>query len=324
MKLIFNSFIAALVLNLALAGGADADKLKIWFDVGGSPGESYATILQNGATQAAQDLDVDVSFVYSDWNPEKMLTNFSRGLATNPAGMVVIGSPGDEAFAPLVAQAIERGIVVTSVDTPLPELFKKYQAQGFGYAGTNNYQQGAALAEKSISQFGLEKGAKVFVWGLKSLPGRGDRSQAIIDTFNKAGLEVDYLEISPEANKDATVGSPILAGYLAANRDCKLVVIDHGALTAQAGNALRSAGLDPSEVNIAGFSLSPATVEAIEQGYVDLISEGQPFMMGYFAVVQIVQTKLGGFGGFYIDTAGGYVSKDNIAIVAPLAEKGLR
>ena len=317
-------FLLSLLLILHTVPVFGAEKLKIWFDTGGSPGESYGTVLQNGATAAAKDMGVDITFVYSDWSAEKMLSNFKQGLASKPDGMVVIGAPGDDAYEPLIDEAFEKGINVACVDTPLPRLFKKYQSRGFGYMGPDNYNQGAMMAERSIAYFDLKKDDKVFVWGLKSIPGRGERAKGLMDVFEKAGLEVDYLEISPEANKEATLGAPILTGYLSANKDCKLVVIDHGALTAQAGNALRSAGIAPDRVHVGGFSLSPATAEAIREGYVDLVSEGQPYMMAYFAVVQAVQSKLGGFGGFRIDTAGGYVSKENIEQIAPLAEKGIR
>lgn len=305
-----------------MAGGQK--RMKIWFDTGGGPGESYGTVLQNGAAAAAKDLNIDISFVYSDWSAEKMLKNFREGLASKPDGMVVIGVPGDDGYEQLIDQAFEQGTLVTCVDTPLPRLYQKYQNKGLGLIGPDNYNQGKLLAERCIDYFKLQKGEKVFVWGLKSLPGRGRRAQAIIEVFEQAGLQVDYLEISPEANKDATLGAPILTGYLSANKDCKLAVIDHGALTAQAGNALRSAGIEPDAVAVAGFSLSPATAEGIQTGYVDLVSEGQPYLIGYLAVTTLLQTKEAGFGGLVIDTAGGFVTKENIGMIAPLAEKGIR
>ncbi len=317
--------LAVVLLVSVFAGSASAEeKLKIWFDAGGSPGESYATVLQNGASAAAKDLGVEIKFVYSDWNAEKMITQFRQGLASKPDGMVVIGAPGDNAYEPLIGKAIASGITVACVDTPLPKTFAKYQSKGYSYIGVDNYGQGKMMAERCLDHFGLKKGDKVLVWGLKSVPGRGLRAKAILDVFKKAGLNADYLEISPEANKEATLGAPILTGYLTSHKDCKLVVIDHGALTAQAGNALRSANIKPGSVNIAGFSLSPATAEAIKSGYVGLVSEGQPYMMGYLAVTQIVLQKRGGFGGVYVDTAGGFVTKKNIDVVAPLAKKGIR
>lgn len=319
-------FVFALLSSAAFAAdaGKDEKKLKIWFDTGGGPGESYGTVLQNGAAAAARDLGLDITFVYSDWSAEKMLENFRQGLASKPDGMVVIGVPGDDAYEPLIDQAYAQGALVTCVDTPLPRLHKKYQSRGFGLIGPDNYNQGRMLAERCVTQFGLQKGDRVMVWGLKSLPGRGRRAQAILDVFEKAELTADYIEISPEINKDATLGGPVLTGYLSSNEDCKLVVIDHGALTAQSGNALRAAGMKPDKVAVAGFSLSPATAEAIRSGYLDLVGEGQPYLIGYLAVTNLVQSRLCGFGGLVIDTAGGFVDKDNIEQIAPLAEKGVR
>ena len=47
-------------------------------------------------------------------------------------------------------------------------------------------------------------------------------------------------------------------------------------------------------------------------------------MAAYLAVNQIVLNKRGSFGGIYVDTAGGFVTKDNIDQIAPLAEKAIR
>lgn len=89
-------------------------------------------------------------------------------------------------------------------------------------------------------------------------------------------------------------------------------------------NFLRAAGIKPDEIFVGGFSLSPATATAIENGYVDLVSEMQPYLLGYLSVAQIVFTKKYGFTGLELDTGGGLVHKDNIRLVAPLAQKGIR
>ena len=57
------------------------------------------------------------------------------------------------------------------------------------------------------------------------------------------------------------------------------------------GNHLKNAGVKPNTVYVAGFSLSPATAAAIENGYVQLVSEAQPYVMSYFGVVQTVLSK---------------------------------
>jgi len=77
------------------------------------------------------------------------------------------------------------------------------------------------------------------------------------------------MEITPEIDKAAPLGNPLMTAYLSANPDCKLVVMDHGALTAQLENFFRAAGVKPDEIFCAGFSMSPATVSAIKNGYSD-------------------------------------------------------
>ncbi len=327
MKKVF----VALALAASLTGAAWAEELapsgegmKVWFDAGGAVGEPYATTVVNGARQAAADMGVDLVIVYSDWSPEKMLENFKTGLAANPTGFVIMGHPGDDAFEPLVDEAFEKDMIVTAVDTNLPRLQAKYKSRGFGFIGPDNWTQGAEMARTILDRFQPQQGDRVFVWGLRSLEERGRRARAIIEIFEKAGLTVDYLEISPEVNKDVALGAPVLAGYLASHPDCKIIVVDHGGLTGQLGNFLQSAGVKPGEIFATGFSLTPATAAALESGYVNLISEAQPYLMGYLSVAQIVNTAKYNFGGLDIDTGGGYVSNDNIAAIAPLAKAGIR
>ncbi|MCG8619893.1 MAG: substrate-binding domain-containing protein [Desulfobacterales bacterium] len=313
-----------LTAGVSYAADRTGNGIKIWFDTGGPVGGTYNTIVYNGAKAAANDVGADITFVYSDWQSDKMIANFKKALAASPDGIVVMGHPGDDAFGPFIDEARDLGIRVTCVDTPLPESFTKYQSQGFGYIGPNNYIQGKMMAAEALQRFGLSSGDRGFVWGLKRLPPRGRRAVGIIEELEKAGVTVDYLEISPEIDKDPSLGTPILTGYLAAHPDCKLMIVDHGALTAQMGNFLKAAGASPDQVNVAGFSLSPATATAIRDGYVDLVGDAQPFLLGYFSVLQIALTEKYGFSGLNIDTGGGFIDSKNLSLIEPLAKKGLR
>ncbi|SDP23635.1 sugar ABC transporter substrate-binding protein [Desulforhopalus singaporensis] len=298
--------------------------ITIWFDTGGPVGGPYNTIVQNGAMQAASDLGAEVKYLYSDWNPEKVVENFKKSMAASPDGIVLMGLPGDDPLAPFIDEAFNKGITVTCVDTGLPATLQKYKSKGFGFIGTDYDQMGTSLAEESLRRAGLKKGDRAMIWGLKRLEDRGRRARAMIRTLKEAGIVVDYIEISPEVDKDSAMGTPIVTGYLSSHPDCKMMLIDHGALTSQTENFLRTAGIKPDEIFVGGFSLSPATATAIENGYVDLVSEMQPYLLGYLSVAQIVFTRKYGFTGLELDTGGGLVHKDNIGLVAPLANKGIR
>jgi simple sugar transport system substrate-binding protein len=297
---------------------------NIVFFPGGAPGGPFETVVYNGAVAAASDLGPNMETVWSDWNPEQMITQFSEAMATNPDGIAIMGHPGDEAFAPLVDEAESKGIVVTSMNTQLADLQAKYSSSGFGYVGAILYDAGWALGKESITRAGLQAGDQAFVWGLIAQAGRGERTQGIVDALEDSGLEVIYQEIDDATNADAAAGVPVFVGMMSANPDIKLVVTDHGNLTGTQQTFFESAGLGPDDVFGAGFDLSAATVEAIRGGWTDLVIDQQQFLQGYLAVLQICLTHNYAFTGLHIDTGAGFAHADNIELLADLVERQIR
>lgn len=296
----------------------------IVFFPGGSPGGPFATVVYNGAVRAAEDLGANVEYVWSDWNPEKMVTQFAEAAATKPDGIAIMGHPGDDAFQAVVDEAVAQGIIVTSQNTTLPKLEEKYKTNGFGYVGAELYSAGYALGAEAVKRFGLQAGDKAMVWGLLAQAGRGQRTQGVIDALEEAGLVVDYLEIDDAANADASAGTPTFVGYVSANPDVKLVVTDHGALTATLETYLTTAGLGPDDIYAAGFDLSSATVEAIRGGWTDLVIDQQQWLQGYLPILQICLTHNYAFTGLHIDTGAGFAHKDNVELLADLVNQQIR
>ena len=297
---------------------------NIVFFPGGAPGGPFETVVYNGAVAAAADLGPNVEYVWSDWQPLNMITQFSEAMATNPDGIAVMGHPGDEAFGPLVDEAESKGIVVTSMNTQLAALQGKYSSAGFGYVGAILYQAGWSLGKESVARAGLQAGDKAFVWGLLAQAGRGERTKGIVEALEDSGLEVIYQEIDNATNSEAAVGVPVFVGLMSANPDIKLVVTDHGNLTAIQQTLFESAGLGPDAVYGAGFDLSSATVESIRGGWTDLVIDQQQFLQGYLAVLQICLTHNYAFTGLHIDTGAGFAHKDNVELLAGLVEKQIR
>jgi len=301
-----------------------AANVHIVFFPGGPQGGVFAVNVYNGAKQAEADLGVKVDYVWSDWDPQKMIQQFREAVATKPDGIAVMGHPGDEAFDALIDDAVSKGIIVTSQNTTLAKAEAKYAATGFGYVGAENYQAGHDLGAEAVKRFALKKGDLAMVWGLLSQPARGERTKGVIDALKAAGLKVDYLEIDSATNADPVAGVPTFAGYVSSHPTVKLVVTDHGGLTATAETYLKAAGKQPGQVNIAGFDLSPATIAAIKGGWTGLVIDQQEWLQGYLPILQIALSKVYGFSGLHINTGAGFVDKSNVDIVAPLAEKNIR
>jgi simple sugar transport system substrate-binding protein len=298
--------------------------MKIVFFPGGTPGGGFETVVYNGAKAAQALLGPDVTYQWSDWDPSKMITQFQQAVATKPDGIAIMGHPGDDAFDPLIKDAESQGILVTAMNTELQKAEATYAASGFGYVGAVLHDAGAALANEAISRGGLKSGDRAMVWGLKAQPGRGQRTQGILDALQAAGLTVDYFEIDDATNTDPANGVPTFTGYVSAHPDVKAMFIDHGNLTSSIPTYMKAANLQPGKVYMSGFDASAATVQGIKDGYIQLVIDQQQYLQGFMAVLNLCLTKSYGFSGLFINTGGGFIDKSNVDFIAPLVAKQIR
>jgi simple sugar transport system substrate-binding protein len=325
--LVMAGFCAAVMASSGAYAAADmscAGKNFVFFP-GGAEGDSFASIVYAGAKLAADQTGCKVDYVWSDWNPQKMVQQFSEAIARKPTGISIMGHPGEEALGPLIDQAEKDGIIVTVSNVPLPNKLAQYQAAGFGYAGAADlHTAGMALGNGAIKACGLKEGDTAFVWGLLGQAGRGQRTQGVVDALKAAGVKVEYQEISDAINADSTQGIPVFASFTASHPELKAAITDHGALTATIPAYMKAAGKKPGEICGAGFDLSAPIVKGVEDGYIAVVLDQQPFLQGYLPILQMYLTSKFGFAGLNVDTASSLITKDNIGAVAPLAQEGVR
>ena len=75
---------------------------------------------------------------------------------------------------------------------------------------------------------------------------------------------------------------------------------------------------------MAGFDASPATVQGIKDGYINLVIDRRRCLQGFEAIEQLCLTKQYGFSGLFVNTGGGFIDKSNVDFIAPLVEKQIR
>ena len=306
------------------ASGQFCSGVNLVFFPGGTAGGGFETVVYNGAKAAEAAFGPKVTYQWSDWDPNKMITQFQQAMATKPDGIAVMGHPGDDAFDPLIKQAEDQGILVTVMNTELPKAEAAYATKGLGYVGAVLHDAGAALADEAIARGGLKSGDRAFVWGLKAQAGRGERTQGIIDALTKAGLTVDYQEIDDATNKDPANGTATFTGYVSSHPDVKAMFIDHGNLTSTIPTYMKAANLAPGSVYMAGFDASASTVQGIKDGYISLVIDQQQYLQGFEAVQQLCLAKKYGFSGLFINTGGGFIDKSNVDVIAPLVQQQIR
>ena len=304
--------------------GPLGEGMTMYMQMGGNAGDGATWARTNGALDAAKAFGIRVVEQYSAWAPERMLDQFREALAAQPTCIGIMGHPGNGAFADLVADARSRGVIVTSGNAPLTELFERYQAEGFGYAGVELYAGGWLTGKRMVEHGDLKAGDKALVYGLLAEAERGQSDRGLKEALEDAGLEVDYIEISAEVNSDSSLAVPILTAYLERTPDVKAMGTQHGGVTSVIPRALEAAGKQPGEVIVGGIDLAPATIDGLEGGWISVTLDQQLYLQGFLPVVQCVVSANYGFTGFSVNTGGGVVTPETIKALIPLIERGIR
>ncbi len=319
------------VAAIGLLGGtaAAAEKpgagVTIYMQMGGNPGDGATLARQTGAAAAAEALGVDqLNEQFSAWAPEKMIEQFKQALAANPSCIVIMGHPGADAFKDLVAEAVGKGVVVTHGNSPLTPLMQEFGPRGFGYAGVDLYAGGALTAQEMIKVGGLKSGDRAMVYGVFSQAERGLSEKGLADTLEQAGLSVDRLEITQEANSDASLAVPVLAAYVQNNPDLKAIGTQHGGITSVLAEVLKKAGKKPGEITVGGIDLAPATIDGLQSGYVNLTLDQLLYLQGFMPVLQCVMTAKYKMPGLNLNTGAGVVTSETIGELVPLIDAGIR
>jgi len=306
--------------------------VHIIFFNGGARGDSFASIVYNGAKAAEEDLGATVEYVWSDWDADKMALQFKEAIDKSPDGICMMGHPGSDVLAPLIDEAIRKGIIVTLQNVDLPQVRKQYIDKGFGYAGQEVYASGTALAQGIVSKFGLEKGLRALVLGPagitedgKALNERSMRTKGCVDGLKKAGLIVFPMAYPSEMDSSPEkFGVDFLSQALAKYPGIKVLITDSGTITSGTEFILKKLEFKPGAIITAGFDLSNDTVQGIKDGYVSLVLDQQPYLQGYLPILQVCLAKKYGFAGLYMDTGVGLVDKSNVQAIAELAKKQIR
>jgi len=297
--------------------------LVMYMQMGGNAGDGATLARQTGAAEAAKALGIELREQFSAWAPETMINQFKEAVAARPDCIEIMGHPGSAAFSDLVKGAVDQGIVVTVGNSPMSDLQAEFGANGMGYAGVDLYAGGKLTAEKMIAQ-GLKAGDEAMVYGVFSQAERGQSEKGLADTLEAAGLKVDRLEITQEANSDASLAVPVLAAYIQAKPGLKAIGTQHGGITGILAQTLKKAGKKPGEIIVGGIDLGPATIDGLKSGYISATLDQLLYLQGFMPVVQCMVSVKYKMPGLSLNTGAGTVTPATIDGLVDLIDAGIR
>ena len=320
------ALIALLALPLALAactdddggndagneegGGSSGSDFTFAVVTHASAGDAFWDVVQNGAEAAAEELGIEVTYQGSG-EPDEQAQLIEAAVSDEVDGIVVSLANPDAMREPL-ASAEEAGIPVITINSGENESASLGAITHVGQTETVAGQgAGEQLAEAGVTNLicvihepgniGLEQRCEGATEGLG-----GTVENLQVDINDVAGAQTT-IQSSLQAD-------PSINGVLALNP----------AIGAAAVDAVAGAG---SEAQIATFDLSGDVVSAIEDGSILFAVDQQQYLQGYVPIVLLKlyqeNNNIMG-GGLPVLTGPGFVTQENAATVADLAEAGTR
>ena len=125
------------------------------------------------------------------------------------------------------------------------------------------------------------------------------------------------------SGNDSVKGSEVIAGALKNNPDIRVILGSGQSDTEAAGRAIEDdfAGKDYWS---AGFDLSDKTLQLIQDGHIRCTVDQQPYIQGFYPVVQLTHYLRYGIVPSDIDAGAAIINKSNIDKVAELTKQNYR
>lgn len=297
--------------GLALLSPAAAqDEVSATMIIYLDPSVQFFNPVVKGAQDAAAQFGVSLDVQYANNDPVRQNDLIDAAVAAGVDGIAVAISSSD-AFDTSICNAVQAGVVVIGFNNDDLEGAAGNCRQA--YVGMNEFASGYELGQRMIAEFGLKEGDVVF--NPREIPEASfavARGGGIEKAMGEKGIKVETVR----SGLDLAEAQNIIAQYLVANPNTK-ALFGTGSVTSTVGaGALADAGLDTP---FGGFDLAVEIVNAVESGKMFATMDQQPYLQGYYPIVQIALAKRYGLTPTDVDTGqGAFLDKERIGAVKPL------
>lgn len=293
-------------------GGGDAGPTEytIAFVTHEAPGDTFWTIVRNGAEEAASRHNVEL--VYSNSPEAAEQANLVQNAIDSDVDGIAVTMSKPDAMGPAVEQAVAAGIPVVALNAGQDAWQDAGASMFFGQDETVAGQAaGQRLSEEGIQQVLCV----IHEQGSVSLEARCDgAASAFSGTIEK--LYVDGTNMP-------SVRSTIQA-KLAENPGIERILTLGAPFAMTAVQSIADAG---AEAQVVTFDTNAELVGAIQDGDVLWAVDQQPYLQGYLAVSGLWLNVTNGHdigGGQPVLTGPSFVTQENIDAIAEYAERGTR
>lgn len=276
--------------------------------------EDFFKPVIKGMNDAAELMGVECSFIGTEEVDVKAQAQMVKEAVENGVDGIALNVIDPVAFDKVVEAAIKRGVPVVAFNvddnkTPNARLSRVCQ---------NLFIAGQELGTKVADQ--IPEGSTVLLTmhseGISALEDRRDGIKKAFKNKNIKWIE----EITGIFGEES---AHIIGDALKANPEIKAVLCTGLADTEGAGIAIER---DFAKRNLiaAGFDLSPTILHHIKDGHLNFTIDQQPYMQGFYPVIQLVQYLRYGIVPSNNEIGASFVTKENVDKVEDLIHQGYR
>jgi simple sugar transport system substrate-binding protein len=262
---------------------------------------------QYGIADACAMFGCDSQWTGSATSDAAEMVNAMNAAIAAKADAIAVPIVDPKAFDKPVEHALEAGIPVFSYNADAPPGSGNRR---LAYIGQDLYKSGQQMGQRIAS---LVDGGQVALMiatpGQLNLQPRLEGAQAAIKA---SGKQIDVAVVATGATVNEEL-SKIKAFYLG-HQDVKgMFAVDAGS-TQGVAETMREYKLPAKGVHAGGYDLLPRTLELIQQGFMDFTLDQQPYLQGYYTVMEMVTFLASGglVGPADVDTGLKFVTKDTV------------
>lgn len=211
------------------------------------------------------------------------------------------------AFNAPTANALAAGIPVFAYNADAPA---NSGNERLAYIGQDLYHSGYQMGQKIVDLVGSgHVGLFIATPGQLNIQPRIDGAAAAIKA---SGKPITFEEIATGATIDVEL--PKIKAYYLGHPDVKgMFAVDAGS-TQCIGEVMKEFNLAAKGVHGGGFDLVPRTLEAIDEGILSFTIDQQPYLQGFYTVMEMVMFLASGglVGPADIDTGLKFVTKSTV------------
>ncbi len=307
---------AAIVLSLplgCLASEAEEKKLKLAF-ISCARDAKFFDPVKKGMTDAARMLGVECVFIGTEGVDIPAQVKMLRQAVKDGYDGIALNIIDPEAFDDAVEETIKAGVPVVAFNvddhaTPNARLSSVNQRL---------YEAGKRLGSHVLLRI-PEKSRVLLTMHDEGVSALEDRLRGLQEVLQQKNIRWKVII----TGNDAIKGTQIVAEALEENPDIRIVLSTGQADTEAAGRALEKAQRGKDYWS-AGFDLSPKILQLIRDGKIHCTIDQQPYVQGFYPVVQLTHYLRYGIMPSDIDAGAAIVDRENAASVAGFTQQGYR